>query len=767
MNKKQNLSVGETVKTKGEITKIFWVSPDSDNLTHIFQIQLSSGKKIGVIGKVLNCHNGDSVEIEGIVSESKYGLQIKATHIKVLMPETNIGITRYLTMIADGVGEVTAKKIVGLFKDQTIKTILETPEKLKGIKGVSAKHINALTEGVKKDKEFRDITIFLMEYCEFSNDRIITIYEKYDLLTEQMIRENPYRLIRDFSRIGFKKADSIAMKLGLSKTSSQRISEGILYCVDQAVNSGSCAVLESKLEIDSFNLMDLQEDDKERYDEFLAKLIEEKLLYKEAQEREFYIFPKILHEAELSITKDLIRLTEVPPDTVSLSDKVINNIIDDKSQGVIYTDEQKTAILGALKNKITIITGGPGTGKTTIISGIVKTNKLLDLTTGNRMVVLAAPTGKASKRMTEKTGTPAQTIHRLIELYDFNFPPLRNIDNPISADVVIIDESSMIDTVLFSKLINSVKSSSQLILVGDINQLPSIGSGNILKDLIKSGNVEVVKLTKPQRQAENSNIIKNAHLINKGEEPIFDSDAKTGDFFLIETNSDDEIAYNIRTLVESRLVNYFAKQETDNELNNFKDIQVLSPMNKGDIGNDEINKILQDVLNPSLVSIKKGFKLFKEGDKIIQTKNNKEKSLFNGDMGVIQKITQNNLQGEPNSFNTTIEVWFEEEEEPDSPGVKKITKLNHDDLDDIKLAYSISIHKSQGSEYPIVIIPVTKTQSVMLERKLFYTGITRASKMVILIGEREALSKAIRNNKSDDRITGLLTKLNISEISSI
>lgn len=775
------------VKIVGEIKKVVWKSPDEGNLTHILQVKrFDNNKTLSVIGKVLSCSIGDKIEAEGIISDTKYGEQLKAQYIHVEMPVTLNGIVKFLHSETDGIGEKLAKTIVDKFGKQTLEIIKKDPEKLKEIKGLSKQKIENLIKVVNKGQMYRDITIFLLEFCEFTPDRITSIIDKYEESAIEIIKENPFRLMKDFERIGFKKADEIAQKLGLPKNSPERIERGIHYILEQETSYGNCAVEESILLKKIEELLNLEINDivKNIYN----KMIEKKEIYKEIILNKWYIYPKDIFEAEALIAQSLNNLIEKKIPASNIADdflfkvisRVENDMCNDKNGSFEFSEEQKHAILQAYKNKITIITGGPGTGKTTILEGLIK---LIQLNEGNLdMLAQAAPTGKAAKRMEEKTKAEAVTIHKLIGIGGIenmsNLPPedtnlllpYYNMENKLNKKFFIIDEASMIDTLLFAKLLAAIKIDAQLVLVGDIDQLPSIGPGTILKDLINTNKITVVRLLETRRQAKGSKIIMNAKEIMQGNMPEITNDLNE-DFFIFDSNDNKEIIENIKELTEFKLKDFVKKQyggiiDSDTkELRDFdpiKDLQILSPMNKGEVGNHEINTLIQNLINKNTRCVKYGSREFREGDKVIQIKNKAKQNIFNGDIGIvskilntkeeIEKLKKDNESNDSNYYKAlpVLEVWFEE------VGPVKFT---HEELEDLRLAYSISIHKSQGSEFPIVIIPLSLSHFNMLERKLFYTGITRAKKMLILVGQRKALYLATQNNKSEDRITGLKERL--------
>lgn len=658
----------------------------------------------------------------------RYGKQFIATSVEEVMPETAEDIEIYLSSkFVDGIGESLAKKIVDRFGDNTLDILDNDIERLSEIRGIGRKKLESIKEVWEEQRQSREIIMFLQS-LGISPAYATRIYRLYGTNTKTIITKNPYRLIDDFQGIGFGRADAIAMNLGIAPDSPWRIEAALVnYLQDISAQDGHMFIPSRQLvqkgvemlSVDTdavyFALGSLQNQDKIYIDEDFP-----------LEDDDYPVYFKPAYIYELGIVNDLQRLK-----TINANNKIDN--LDREIEDIFHSqlfepsEEQLHAIKKAAGEKILIITGGPGTGKTTIISTILKLHNKL-----KRKVLLAAPTGRAAKKMTEATGFEAKTIHRLLEYNPAEHAFARDEDNPLEADLVVIDETSMVDSQLFYYLLNAIPTNASLLLVGDVDQLPSVGAGNVLKDLIDSGEIETIKLTKIFRQAEKSRIITNSHKINHGEMPDIEQVDNT-DFYFVRTSMAQTVLERIVQLVSKDLPEKFG-------LDPFTDIQVLAPMYRTTAGVDNLNIALQQAVNPLGKSIGKGNPPFRTFDKVMQTKNNYEKEVFNGDIG---KISTFDLQ------TKKVTVRFDE----------KIVKYELSEMDELNLAYAISVHKSQGSEYPCVIIPVLREFSIMLQRKLIYTALTRAKKMAMFLGTEQALYTAVNNNRAGVRYTLLKERL--------
>ncbi len=672
---------------------------------------------ITITGKIIGVHPGESLQLNGRwTRHSKYGNQFQVEKYFSVLPATSAAIEKYLgSGLIKGIGPITAKKIVQQFKNNTLDIIESEPEKLTQVDGIGPKKLKTITKAWEEQKEIRNIMMFLQSH-DISSSHAVKIFKEYGQESIKVLQENPYRLAEDIDGIGFLTADKIGQKLGFSHDSILRIREGIVYFLNKYSGEGHVFCPQKDFYLQTQKLLEV--------DEFL---LEEALNNLESSDRvvleDRAIYLKPFYVAENNLATKLNKINSTP-----LKFSVSNNIIEaiEKQMSVKYSEEQKQAVKIALSNKLSVITGGPGTGKTTIIKSIVGIAKKLDL-----KIKLAAPTGRAAKRLQEASNHEAQTIHRLLEF----MPPkgfVYDNNNPLPADILIIDEASMLDTILANQLFKAVSPDTSVILVGDVNQLPSVGPGNVLKDIINSNNFPVVSLTQIFRQSKGL-ITLNAHKINNGEFPIIDN--ASSDFFFIPQEDPEQVTQTIVSLCAGRIKKKFGY--------NIKDIQVLSPMLKGSAGVANINTEIQK-LNKSSTLLTRGKNTFKLHDKVMQIKNNYQKNVFNGDIGYITKIDTEEQQ---------VTVLF------DTPVI-----YDYHELDQIVLSYACSVHKSQGSEYPVIIMPVLTQHWIMLQRNLVYTGLTRGKKVVILIGTKKALSIAIRNNDIQYRNTKLSKRLQNTNI---
>ena len=673
---------------------------------------------IMLIANTTNPVPGVTLYVEGEWKKHQtYGKQFVSTLCNEIMPDTVYGIRKYLgSGLIKGVGPATADKIVNKFGEETPDVIENHPERLKEIPRLGQKTIDLLVQSWNEQKHMFDIMVFLKSF-DISTIYAVKIYKLYGNEAIELLKENPYRLITDIDGIGFVKADTIALRMGYDMTSVKRQEAGIKYTLIQFAEEGNTYYQKTFLSPEVGNLLNLQPS---LIDETIENMVEKEELI----EVDNKIFLPYYYYAEEYIADKLYMLLTSYKDKEVISDLQIKDIED--VLGIEYNEEQREAIKTALSNNVMILTGGPGTGKTTVTKGIITAFRLM-----NKDILLAAPTGKAADRMSDATGGDAKTIHRLL-----GYNPMRgylyNEDFPLYGDVLILDETSMINVQLMNTLLKAVPIEMKLVLIGDVDQLPCIGAGNILSDLIKSEKVPVVKLEKIFRQAASSKIITTAHAINHGEIPNIKNE-KDSDLFFMSDNDDESIVETISDLVLNRLPHKYGIKPTD--------IQVLTPMKKGILGTKNLNDVLQDILNKNGGNeIKFGDTIYREKDKVMQIKNNYDKGVFNGDSGFIQTI---------NKELKTVTVIFR----------KQIIDYDFGELDELMLAYAVTVHKSQGSEYPIIIMPLTRAHYMMMKRNLIYTGITRAKSLCVLIGQKQTLYMGINNVDTTKRNTYLKEQL--------
>lgn len=706
----------------------------------------TSDGSITIVGKSAFINLEEMVELEGDwVYHDRFGEQFSFTKIKTTAPSTLKGIENYLASgLIPHVGKKTAKKIVERFGLDSLDIIQYNPERLKEIPGIGDKKLEKISKAYEEHRELRDIMVYLQQY-DISINNGIKIYKKYGKETIKVIGENPYKLSEDIHGIGFITADNIGKKMGISEDSPFRIEAGLKFSMINSAGEGHCYLPKEELIKKSEKILKV---DREAIEEAIQNLALRKNFYLVTEGEETLIYYMPYHIAENNVARKIIDLSMVEFDQLDVNiDEEVEKI--EAREDITFGKKQVLAIKESLDNGVVIITGGPGTGKTTTINAIISIYEDLDM-----KVVLAAPTGRAAKRMTETTGRESQTIHRLLEFsfmeseeeMSFN----KDDESPIDADVIIIDEASMIDILLMNSLLKAINPGTRLILVGDVDQLPSVGAGNVLRDLIESGCIRVVRLDEIFRQAEESMIIVNAHRINKGDYPILNE--KDKDFFFMDTGSTQETLATILDLVQDRLPKYYG-------VDSLRDIQVLSPMRRGEVGINSLNKHLQEVLNPKDDNWQEkqvGDEIFRIGDKVMQVKNNYKlkwnllkdgeevdtgEGVFNGDLGFITDI---------NNEESIVTVLFDDEKE---------VEYEFSELDEIKLSYATTVHKSQGSEFPVVLMPIHWGPPMLLTRNLIYTAITRAKKLVVLVGDRKYLSMMINNNKIAKRYSSLDKKI--------
>ncbi len=708
-------------------------------------LNLVSGEdEITCVGIFSDIAEGENIEAEGdYTSHPTYGKQFKVERFEEKAPEDEEAIERYLGSGAiKGIGLALAARIVRRFKEDTFRIIEEEPERLAEIKGISERKAMEIAAQVNEKRDLRQAMIFLQQYGITMN-LAVKVYAEYGQEVYGIIKENPYRLADDIAGVGFRTADEIASRVGIRTDSDFRIKSGILYTLLQASAEGHTFLPQEELTKRASNLLEVEPEYIERH--YMDLAIERKIILKQMQEQT-QIYAATFYYMEAN-TATMLRGLNVSYDVPDIEiEQRIRKI--EKQTGMTLDEHQVTAVKEAVRNGLLIITGGPGTGKTTTINTIIRYFESEGMD-----IFLAAPTGRAAKRMSETTGFEARTIHRMLELnggMEGSAGFERNETNPLETDVIIIDEMSMVDISLMTSLLKAIVAGTRLILVGDVNQLPSVGPGSVLKDIIDSGACNVVKLTKIFRQASESDIIVNAHKINRGEEVTLDN--KSMDFFFLKRYDADVIISVTLQLIKQKLPKFVNATPYD--------IQVLTPMRKGLLGVERLNGILQQYMNPPEKGKREkevGSTLFREGDKIMQTRNNyqleweirskygltidKGTGVFNGDMGVIREI---------NDYTEIVTVEFEEGRMVEYP-----FKL----LEELELAYAITIHKSQGSEYPAVVIPLLSGPAMLMNRNLLYTAVTRARKCVTLVGNDVTFQQMIQNTSQQKRYSGLANRL--------
>ena len=714
---------------------------------------VSEEDELTCVGSFPVVTQGASVELEGNFTQHPvYGKQFQAVRLTEKMPEDALAMERYLGSGAiKGIGAALAGRIVRRFGDDTFQIVENEPERLSEVKGISEKKAREIAMQIAEKSDMRKAMMFLQKYG-ISLNLGAKIYQKYGDSVYSVLQENPYRLADDISGVGFKIADEIAYRIGIHTDSDYRIKSGMVYTLLQATGEGHVYLPKDELFQRAAELLGVDSSYMEKH---LVDLAMDRKIVQKEQGDQILIYPAQYYYLELNTARMLRELDIFCPEDEKIVERRIVQI--EKETGTVLDEMQKKAVQEAAGHGLLILTGGPGTGKTTTINAIIRYFE-----GEGAEIRLAAPTGRAAKRMTEATGYEAQTIHRLLELSgmpedDREGQPIhfeRNAENPLETDVIIIDEMSMVDIHLIHSLLMAVTAGTRLILVGDENQLPSVGPGNVLRDIIRSGQFPVVELKKIFRQASESDIVVNAHKINKGEQVEINN--KSRDFFFLKRYDADIIIRVVIALIQEKLPKYVEAKPFE--------IQVLTPMRKGLLGVERLNQILQRYLNPPDASKKEkeiGQGLFREGDKVMQVRNNyqleweirgrygipieKGVGVFNGDTGIIKTI---------NEFAETAEVEFED---------GRWAEYSFKQLDELELAYAVTIHKSQGSEYPAVIIPLLSGPRMLMNRNLLYTAVTRARKCVTVVGSEETFRDMIRNEKQQRRYSSLDQRIQETE----
>ena len=709
----------ETSTIKGVVERITFQSPETGYTVLRFKASRHNDL-VTVVGMLMDVVVGTNLEINGVWKvDRKYGQQFEAHTWQEVMPATVYGIEKYLgSGLIKGIGPKYAKKIVAKFGADTLDIIEENIERLGEVEGIGKKRIQQIKFSWVRQREIKNVMVFLQSH-DVSSAYAAKIYKAYGNEAVKRVQENPYQLADDIWGIGFKTADTIAVKMGIEKDEFNRLRSGIKYALGELGNEGHVFAYREQLIKKGKELLDVTES---QLDEAIERMMKNDDL--KVEEDAIYLPP--FYYAEIGAAKRLrMIISAEAEENIFTKDQMVDLGRIQKTLGISYDDVQAEAIHRAANSKVMVLTGGPGTGKTTTTQGIIQA--FLDK---GLSILLAAPTGRAAKRMSEATGREAKTIHRLLEFK----PPegyKRNEENPLEGDVLLVDECSMIDIMLMNSLLKAVPANMRLVLIGDVDQLPSVGAGNVLRDIIDSEAVPVVRLTKIFRQAQQSRIITNAHKVNEGKFPDI-SNGKNSDFFFLNREEPEVIAKEIVELVKNKLPNYYKVKPSE--------IQVLTPMQKGIIGAINLNQELQKAINPSMEGIRRGGYIFKQYDKVMQIRNNYDKEVFNGDIGRILEI---------DTEDNTLTVLFD--------GRKVLYEAS--ELDELVQAYACTIHKSQGSEYPIVVMPVSMTHFMMMQRNLIYTGITRSKKVCVVVGTMKALGYAVRNITVTKRNTMLKERL--------
>ncbi len=671
-----------------------------------------------IVGEMLSINPGETVILEGEwTTHKQYGAQFKIESYQTVHPSTVEGMRRYLgSGLIKGIGPVTAKRIVDHFGKEALDVIERDPKRLVEVEGLGAKRAKWIIQAWEDQREIHNVMLFLQSH-EVGTGYAVKIWKRYGPEAVELIRENPYRLSVDVWGIGFLTADRIAQKMGIPAHSNRRIQAGLLHVLNEAADKEGHVFLPEDALIESCaEALDVPVD---AIAPCVAQLFSEESIV--VDDKRVYL--PHLYYAEQGAATRCYQLSQVQRIELGNIPAEIKTI--EQRDGVTFAPRQKLALEKALSHNLLVLTGGPGTGKTTTIKGLIAL-----LEARNKKIALSAPTGRAAKRMSEATGHEAKTIHRLLKFSPSEMAFEKDFNNPLEIEALIVDEISMVDTVLMNSLLRAVPISASVVLVGDVDQLPSVGAGNVLKDVIASGIVEVVELNEIFRQAQTSRIITNAHAINRGEMPYVQND-RDADFFFLEVSEPDQVVEMVCGLCAARLPRTY-------RLDSIEDIQVLVPMYRGETGANNLNRVLQDKLNPKGQEMMRGGIRFRVGDKVMQVRNNYDRDVFNGDIGRVQGIEDDILR-----------VRFQD----------RVLEYEFSELDELVLAYAMSVHKSQGAEFRAVVMPLTTQHYMMLQRNLLYTAITRARELVVLVGTKQALGMAVRNNRVAERHTTLSQRI--------
>lgn len=725
MDKNVSTSANRYSTLEGVLERIVFFN--EENGFTVAKLQVAKRRDlVAIVGVLPSPMPGETLRLKGEwIVDSKFGEQFRVNSCLSVLPATLTGIEKYLgSGLVKGIGPIMAKRIVAKFGLETLDIIEDNTEKLLEVKGIGSIRVERIAKAWQEQKEIREVMIFLQGEG-VSSTYAVKIYKAYGDKAISVVKENPYRLALDISGIGFKTADKIAQNMGIDPGSPMRAEAGIIHVLSELVDEGHVYYPYEELKQKAADLLEV---DKDILDTALATLTEQRRVVIEEHPEHQAVYLTPLHVAEVNVALRLKTLLNSPKQLPQIDiEKAIDWV--QRVNRIELAEMQKEALRKAITGKVMVITGGPGTGKTTLVNSLIKI-----LGKKGQHIALASPTGRAAKRLSEVTGREAKTIHRLLEFSPSEGGFKRNEDNPLDADLIIIDEVSMVDILLMNHLLKAIPLVATLLLVGDADQLPSVGPGNVLKDIIASEQVETIRLTEIFRQAQGSLIVVNAHRVNRGEHlQLKTSPEQQANLFFINREEPEKVVEVVKELCQRRLPQAF-------HLDPLEDIQVMTPMHRGTVGVANLNAELQSLLNPNGKAVARGGRLFRVNDKVMQIKNNYEKETFNGDIGRIVGIDLEEQK---------LMVKFED----------RVIDYDWSELDELVLAYAISIHKSQGSEYPAVVIPLLTQHYIMLQRNLLYTAITRAKRLVVLVGSKRAIAIAIKNNKVRFRYTNLSQRL--------
>lgn len=745
------------------------VYANDENAWTVAKLEIAGQREpVTAVGNLLGVQPGESLRLLGRwITDRRYGRQFRVESYLTVQPATLVGIERYLRSgLVRGIGEIMAKRLVGSFGLQTLEVIENEPQRLTEVEGIGPVRRDRIRKAWEEQRGIKEVMLFLQSHG-VSTAHAIRIYKEYKERAIAIVREDPYRLALDIFGIGFRTADRIAMNLGLSPTSPRRAEAGVLHVLGEFSQEGHLFVPRTPLIEAAAKILEIgPEIVAQAIDTLIGSehLVSELLEARGGSEHpaseplkapggsehpaseplkapggsepptgalevsgERAVYLRSLHVAEAGTALLLRALINAPVRPIRIDIARALAWFEER-QRIALAPEQQEAIRRSVDRKVLVITGGPGTGKTTLVNGMIQI-----LERKGRRILLAAPTGRAAKRLGEATGREAKTIHRLLEFSPKTMSFERNQGRPLEADLVVVDEFSMVDQILAYNLIKAIPRACQLIAVGDVDQLPSVGPGNVLRDVIESGAVEVIRLKTIFRQAERSRIVQNAHRINSGQLPVAGAEGEESDFFFIERREPQEILETIKKLVTERVPGRFGIDPVEG-------VQVLTPMHRGTLGASNLNTELQQLLNPSGEPIPHGARALRLGDKVLQVRNNYELEVWNGDIGRIAAV---------DPVERRVQVRFED----------RAVSYEFADLDELVPAYACSIHKSQGSEYTCVVIPLHTQHYVMLQRNLLYTAVTRGKRLVVIVGSRRALMIAVKNSKLRERFTRLKERL--------